>query len=269
MFRGVIVSYALVFLSLPAWAHNFRLCEAFLSSEQTATKFFQQLNKLNPFVFDKPVSDLVSLYLFVKEEEWIYAAIPIDKPPRLKPLTQDLKNHLIREFSGSHRLDLNNDEEMTRFYANGLRGIYSRIGDTIRATRVKAKFTTTLSHNEQVVFESLLSGFWFPKRLQDQELSPEYARRILLDDAWSDYSWEVAREVLREWDATGLPFTRRDFQHWWSQKFEVQGRLSRSEVERLAAAIDLADYSRHPICCVSRPGCYDCPLNRRTLKNLP
>lgn len=248
-------------------AHRTNFCETILQTSGSVPKFLRQIDQLNPLLLEDfaEAPTFESLFLLLKNEEWKYAAIPHSAIPKLKPLPLILKLHLQHEFGHSHDLLIDDEVEMTRFYVNSLRGLYSRLGEALRTSRVQSRFSDPLNFSERHILESVYDSFWTPQKFSDPALSPESARLLFEATEWLTFNWVQAREFAKIWPPFAT-YSMREFYSWLSSQPQLEGLLSDKDLDRLAKGFDRVSYSQAPICCASTPGCHLCPLNRRTLK---
>lgn len=255
----------LVFVSSAVHAKTCHLIHANEELLSSLTKLIRQATRLNPDLFHREIpKDVASLYLALKVEEWKYGSIPLREVPKLLPLPASLVEHLKVEFQKSHDLEAANNEALTRFYINALRGLYSRAAEEVKTSIVRKYTTEEFSDIEHFAL-GVIESYWAPKDLKNRELSPEMAAELLRVEI--QFPWEKAFALVRAWEkekAASRFFSRRDFHQWIETRKELE--VSVHDLDRIIRALEIVDVNRIPICCASNPGCAACPQNRRSLR---
>lgn len=258
-------------ISLSASAHTFEVRHTYLCENQlvgSKGKIYRQIQELNPDLSPPAHADLASIYLTLKSEEWKYGAIPEDAPFRLKAIPKALIQHISDQFSNEYSVDIGDSETFTYFYLNALRNIYSRVTRLYKDEFVASVAGPNLSTEQKQMALTFFDLSIAPKRLDDREMSPKTAENLLLrEQPWTRLDWVKLMAVSNQWIASSPDWTRRAFYDWIAQHTELG--LSQEETEFFGRAVDQAELTNRSLCCVSEPGCVDCPLNRRSRRPQP
>jgi hypothetical protein len=251
-------------ISLSASAHTFEVKHTYLCENQlvgSRGKIYRQIQELNPELNPPVDADFASIYLTLKKEEWKYGAIPIDAPFRLKPIPAELIQHISDRFSNAYSVEVGDLETFTNFYLNALRNIYSRVSRLYKDEFIASVAGPNLSTEQKQMALTFFDLSIAPKRLDDREMSPAMAAGFLREQPWKQINWSKMMTVSNQWIASSPEWTRRAFYRWLAQHPELG--LSQDEAEFFGRAVDQAELTNRTLCCVSEPGCVDCPLNRR------
>lgn len=245
-----------------ASAHTFEVNHSFLCEHQlvgSRGKIFRQIEELNPAL--KPAQDdgFTEIYLILKSEEWKYGAIPLDAPPRLKPLPTELIQHLSETFSNEYVVDVADLNTFTQFYLNSLRGIYSRAVRLYKDEFI-ASVAGQLNNDQKQMALTFFDLTFAPKHLDDRELPPETAARLLRDQPWRHIDWPKMMTAAKQWVASSPEWTQRAFYRWLTGHQDLG--FSAEDSAFFARAVDQASLASRSICCLSEGGCVDCPANR-------
>lgn len=219
------------------------------------TPILRELAKLNP-VFFAQVKELSgsSLYLAMKREE--------SRPS----IDEHLRRHLIAEYSGKHGLADLSDGDLKQFYINTLYRLYQRLAVDVLVERY-TKWTLRNPPDELTDFAASLAALLLrPRDLMDRYLSVSAAEESLLQLPTPVFNWETAEILAQRWLAQS---ERQDVTEqkqvlsWLETQTEA---LALPYPDREKVAMALAGFGLTPRkCCVSTPGCFNCPANRRTL----
>lgn len=231
------------------------------ASPTVFSKVFRQAQKLNPVRFHAEPQSTTELYLHLKSEEWVYAPIPLREVPHLRPVPLELAQHLQSEYSKNFDLAELSPTELSQFYVNALRGLYSRLVTDVKLEKVKA--STAASFDGLETFAAAMADVLsFSKDLRDRDLAPEVAREWVQKGV-TNFPWAQAFALVRTWKSeTKSPFfIRREFYDWLAQRENLE--LNGGQVEKVVEALDREDLNSKPICCAT--ACFNCPNNRARL----
>lgn len=225
------------------------------------SKVFRQAQKLNPVQFRSEPQSATNLYLQLKSEEWAYAPIPLREVPHLRPVPTELAQHLQSEYSKKFDLAELSPVELSQFYVNALRGLYSRLVTDVKLEKVKD--STAASFDGLETFAAAMAdALYFSKDLRDRDLAPEAAREWVQKGV-TDFPWAQAFALVRVWksETKSSFFIRREFYDWLAQRGDLE--LNGVQVEKIVEALDREDLNGKPICCAT--ACFNCPNNRARL----
>lgn len=202
-----------------------------------------------------------SLYLSLKIEEWTYHPIPLRSVARVLPLPESIREQLILEHSDKYDIANLSPDHLARFYLNHLRAQYIQA-----ANRWMTQEVQFLTGGRQTKFAAqLLEQVMAIRSLTAHEMSPETAQELFATKPWRSFPWKTTLDLIDAFESSGIQYSRSNFTGWIDR--EPHG-LSASEVNAIIHAYDRSKWKKLPICCLSTPGCYDCPTNRRWLRKL-
>lgn len=228
-------------------------CNDLLSSSG-AKVILRLANELNPQLFPSNEESLTleDLYLRMKAEE----AHPTS--------AQELRPNLLVSRGRQYQIEQMSDLEIQQFYQNAIRALYARVADQWRRQEVQRLTGITPSRDVQEITGHLLDQFLRPWNLDSENLTAEEARIYFERRAWSTLPWVSLLQFLEAWmQAKSVQSTSRDFQHFWDFK-SAEFNLDADLYSRVAMAFGKVGHRES--CCHSRPGCVECPHNRRWLK---
>lgn len=198
----------------------------------------------------------------MKQEEWLYHAIPHDQPVQVNQIDSELQRHLVEHFGKDFSLENKNGEALTRFYLNSLRLSYIRV-----ARKIRNQWLDSVAGKNGRVTRRFAISLWnsllFPKSLEAHELSPQQAKEILSNQPWTKFPWQKGLKLMELWSQQDQDqeYSRRGFYKW--VELQSDHGLSDVEIGQMVKALDRLSLADASPCCVSEPGCEMCPLNRR------
>ncbi len=111
--------------------------------------------------------------------------------------------------------------------------------------------------------KNLLDQLFSFRRLEDRELNPEDAERLMSARAWRQFPWAETLDLVGRFEAGKIPVTRSNFLNWLDQQ---EHTLTSPQADEVARALDQVRWKKLPACCRSNIGCYDCPSNLRWIR---
>jgi hypothetical protein len=230
-------------------------CEAAVLSSQHSV-VFRQIQQLNPELSTAPQGDWAHLYVVLKSEEWKYGGET--------PLNETQKE-LIAKSQGAH-YDFKDFTEAhyRQFYVNALRSLYVRVAAFWTAQELERLNGGKLDPNVQRVAARILEGTASPWNLKDRDLTPESARQYFKTQPWKALPWKNIFAFIEAWKKfSPYEFSHDKFSKFWSEQAENFGLEYQyfSPLQQAASGHEASLF-----CCLSEPGCNNCPHNRRWLK---
>lgn len=186
---------------------------------------------------------LQNLYLKLKDAEWA-------------PLEIDKVRGRIESKARHYRVSQMDDREAIQFYRNSLRGLYIRVAEMWRLQEVRTQVGPVMKSELEDILGMLLARSFSPWSLEDAELSPQAAREHFESRRWMMWPWMNIAGFT-----AGFLESDKSFSDYWDQAgaplpFEYYHKLNRALAEQ-----------KLKTCCLSEPGCRNCPHNRAWLSH--
>lgn len=228
-------------------------------------KELQILQKLNSSLVTRYYSssqhpDLLSLYLLLKSEAWLYL------PQGLVPWknTPELPQSVIRNIKENspqvYELENLENKDFYLFYANALQGRYLKVLQLIRTQSIRAELENLNPEAREfleLVFDDLMST-----DLGRPETPPDRAQEAFNEYVQTDFPWEVFQSLaLRFFDQSD----ELSPQEWL--KLQPEQEVLNEQQMRLFERNINQERDRRRYCCLTNPGCMFCPNNRHFLRD--
>ncbi len=235
-------------------------CEASLQASQQSV-VVRQIQQLNPNILGgaKISDDWSSVYILLKTEEQKYAAGGLFDP--------DLKNYILQNQSKHYEFKNFTDRDFKQFYINALRSLYVRAANFWMTAEVTQLAGRQLHPDILKIASRILEGTSSPWTLKDRELTSEAAALYFNERKWERLPWAQLLSFVEAWKKVSpYSFSYDEFSKFWSANAEKFG-LDFSLFSRVQSA--LSGHEKSLFCCLSDPGCMNCPHNRLWLKTNP
>jgi hypothetical protein len=251
--RKIAILIWLLTSHAPAWPST---CEAGLVNSQQSV-VLKQIAQLNPKLNEpNRTENWADLYVALKKEEQIYAAGGL--------LNSALKSIILANQSKRYEVQNLNPNELRQFYINALRSLYVRVAAFWTHDELLRINGQPLHQDIERVAGRILESTSSPWSLKDRELSAEAAADFFKNQPWQQLPWRQLLNFIEAWKKhSPYEFSYSEFSNFWDLNAEKFG-LDISIFSRLQSA--LSGHESSLFCCLSEPGCTNCPHNRRWLK---
>lgn len=188
------------------------------------------------------VLPLQSFYLQLKEAEWSV----VD--------ASEIRARLASR-SGRYQIEELSDQDSIQFYRNALRSLYIRVAEMWRVQEVRTQVGPVMKPEIEEILSALLARSFSPWSLEDADLQPASARTHFAERKWMFWPWVKLAGFIN-----GYLESKKEFSDYWDEHdqelpFEFYQKLKLAIAQKNTKA-----------CCLSEPGCRNCPHNRAWLK---
>ena len=191
------------------------------------------------------------LFLLLKQEE------------SRRELSPSLREHLVATFS--HRHVFPDDEKVRQFYSNAVFALYRQLFRLVLLELYEKWSGNRVQESLQEFAASLTAQFLRPRDLSDRFLNLKSIEEIFSEVA-PTFDWVLAEQIAMKWQSRANQSTANQSEVfvWFGQQSEAQ-RMPFWQQEKLVRALMGQGLQPQRRCCISKPGCFDCPNNRATL----
>lgn len=238
-------------------------CEAAVADSQHAV-VIRQIQQLNYKIL--PSADTIKPGEYPAQWSWLYAFLKFEeyRYGRGETLPDDLKAQIVANFGSHYEFKDFTDVHFRQFYINSLRSLYVRVAAFWTQTELVRLNGGPLDEDVARIAARVLESTSSPWTLKDRELTPVSAEQYFVNRKWEELPWSKIFTAIAAWKKySPYDFSYDKFSKFWNEQGEQLG-LDHDVFVKLQQAA--SGHESSLFCCLSEPGCNNCPHNRRWLK---
>lgn len=178
-----------------------------------------------------------------------------------KPDAEELRAKLAATRQKQFAIEAMSAPEIRQFYKNSLKALYVRTAGLWYTQEVRTQVGPVMSKELEESLTRYLKQSFSPWGLEDRDLTPQAARDLFKQRKWMSWPWQRIAALMAGWYESrdgDLSFDSKEFGKFWDANARD---LSHEIFQKMYLALNhVAD---SPACCLSEPGCVNCPHNRR------